>query len=213
MLQEVCIRDERLCLLPERAIWWASQKAIILSDVHWGKTAHFRKSGIAMPVGTQEQDALRLAKIIRDFGAEQLIIAGDLFHSRHNNEVENFRHWRDAHQSLNIHFVMGNHDILPEKFYESLHLKIYREGMHIHPFYIVHDAIPPAPEFVMHGHLHPGLSMTGLGMSARSLPCFCITADKLILPAFGKFTGCKRIKPEEFREVYVVGEQKVLRVK
>jgi DNA ligase-associated metallophosphoesterase len=213
MMQEITLQGQQLYLLPERAIWWPAQRAIILSDVHWGKSAHFRKHGIPMPGSTQQHDAVRLAGIVRRHHAEHLIIAGDLFHSKHNSEVDDFVLWRNAHTNLRIHFVMGNHDILSPHFYHSLNFEVHREGLAIGPFYIAHDDTSHEGLYTIHGHVHPGLSMRGLGVHAVTLPCFCIGDHAMILPAFGKFTGCKRIEPAHFRSVYLIGEEKVMRLK
>ena len=213
MLQEITLQGEQLHLLPERAIWWPAQRAIILSDLHWGKSAHFRKHGIPMPGSTQQHDAVRLAGVLRRHHAEQLIIAGDLFHSKHNSEVDDFTHWRNAHAGLHIHFVMGNHDILSAHFYQSLNFIVHREGLSIGPFYIAHDEVAHEGLYTIHGHLHPGVSLQGLGVKTLSLPCFCIGEHAMILPAFGRFTGCKRIEPAHYRNVYVIGEEKVMKLK
>lgn len=209
MTQEITLQGEHLHLLPERAIWWPAQRAIILSDVHWGKSAHFRKHGIPMPGSTQQQDALRLAGLLRQHGAEQLIIAGDLFHSKHNSEVDEFGRWRDAHSSLRIHFIMGNHDILTAQFYHSLNMEVEREGLAFGPFYIAHDDVQHQSLYTIHGHLHPGVSVHGAG----TFPCFAIGTRCMILPAFGKFTGCKRIEPSHYNSVFLVGENKVMKLK
>jgi DNA ligase-associated metallophosphoesterase len=212
MTQEISLQGEQLHLLPERAVWWPAKRAMILSDVHWGKSAHFRKHGIPMPGSTQQHDAVRLAAILRHYRAEQLIIAGDLFHSRHNSEVDDFTHWRKAHAQLHIHFVMGNHDILSPQFYHSLNFEVHRDGLVTGPFYIAHDDAGHEGLYTIHGHLHPGVSLRGLGVKAVSLPCFAIGAHAMILPAFGRFTGCKRIEPGHFRNVYVIGEEKVMQL-
>lgn len=211
MTQTIGLRGETLELLPERALWWPGQETLILSDLHWGKSAHFRKHGIPMPGGTQQQDALRLARLVADTRAKQLIVAGDLFHSRHNSEVDDFRRWRDAHPDLIIRFVMGNHDILDASFYLELGFEVYEQGMALGPFYISHDEFRHPELFTIHGHLHPGVSIPGV--KAHSLPCFAIGKRCLILPAFGRFTGCKRVHPADFDSLYVVGEDKVLQVK
>ena len=209
MTQEITLLEEHLHLLPERAVWWPVRKAIIVSDLHWGKSAHFRKHGIPMPGSTQQADAVRLAHIIKHWSAEQLIIAGDLFHSKHNSEVDDFAHWRSAHTGLHIHFIIGNHDILATSFYDSLKMEVHREGLYTAPFYIAHDESIKDGHYTIYGHLHPGVSVR----SAGTFPCFCIGDHAMILPAFGRFTGCKRIEPAHFKSVYVVGEQKVLQVK
>jgi DNA ligase-associated metallophosphoesterase len=208
-MQEITLQDEQLHLLPERAVWWPAQRAIMLSDVHWGKSAHFRKHGIPMPGGTQRQDAMRLAGLLRRHRAERLIIAGDLFHSKHNSEVDDFAHWRSAHSALHIHFIMGNHDILPASFYHSINLEIAQEGLALGPFYITHDDAQYERLYTIHGHIHPGVSVPGAG----TYPCFAIGAHAMVLPAFGKFTGCKRVALAHYRSVYVVGEEKVMQLK
>jgi DNA ligase-associated metallophosphoesterase len=211
MTQMISLKGEALELLPERAMWWPKEQALILSDLHWGKSAHFRKHGIPMPGSTQQQDALRLARIVAQTGARQLIIAGDLFHSRHNSEVDDFRRWRDAHEDLKIDFIMGNHDILDASFYKGLGFVVYEQGMECKPFYIAHDELLHPTLYTIHGHLHPGISIPGV--KAHSLPVFAVGSHALILPAFGRFTGCKRIHPGNFEALYVVGEEKVLKLK
>jgi uncharacterized protein len=208
---EIEIRGKKLELLPDRALYWPAKKALLLSDLHWGKSAHFRKAGIAMPLATQQQDGLRLAKVVRETGAERLIIAGDLFHSRHNHEVEDFGHWRSAHATLHIDFIAGNHDILGEDVYQRIGLTLHREALEEGPFYISHDDVVVPGLYTIHGHLHPGLTLPGPGRS--TLPCFCVGERVMVLPAFGQFTGFYRVRAGDYRNVYVVGEGKVLRAK
>ncbi len=40
--------DQDLILLPQKAIYWKQQKALIAADVDLGKVGHFRKAGIAV---------------------------------------------------------------------------------------------------------------------------------------------------------------------
>ena len=210
---ELMLRGERLMLLPERVVWWAAKRTIILSDLHWGKSAHFRKNGVPMPGGTQEDDALRLAMVIRNSGAERMIVAGDFFHSKQNKEVDDFGRWRAAHSSLHIDFILGNHDILPLEAYEAWGLQVHRENMSENPFFISHDAADHTDLFTIHGHIHPGVKLHGLGRQAFTLPAFCIGEKQMILPAFGKFTGCKLVPSDHFNGIYVVGDGKVMKWK
>ena len=207
------LRGERLLLLPERAVWWPAKKTILLSDLHWGKSAHFRKNGIPMPGSTQEEDALRLAKIVREHRAERMIVAGDFFHSKHNKEVDDFGRWREAHSALHIDFVLGNHDILPLQAYQSWNLAVHPESLKESPFIITHDAVDNSDLFTIHGHIHPGVKLHGLGRQAFTLPAFCISETNMILPAFGKFTGCKLVRSEDYTGIYVVGDGKVMKWK
>ncbi len=207
---ELLLEGERIYLLPEHAVWWPSKKTILLSDLHWGKSAHFRKNGIPMPGGTQDKDALCLANLVREYRAERLIIAGDFFHSRHNKEVADFGKWRAAHSSLHIDFVLGNHDILPRQAYDSWDLKVHESSLLEVPFFISHDAVQNPEHFTIHGHIHPGVRLHGLGRQAMSLPAFCINETCMVMPAFGEFTGCKIVRMQDYRKIYVVGDGKVM---
>lgn len=211
-MEEIILQGEKLTLLPERALWWAARRTIIVSDVHWGKSGHFRKFGIALPSKTQCGDSQRLADVLHRYNADRLIITGDLFHSRYNKEVEAFTQWRAQHAGLHIDFVTGNHDILPREKYHAWNLEIHEDGLAESPFYFAHDAVQHPELFTIHGHIHPGIRVPG-GRQSGAMPCFCINAHRMILPAFGQFTGTHRIQPQEFRGIYVVGDGKVLQCK
>lgn len=213
MTTEILLQGERLLLLPERAVWWPAQKTLLVADVHWGKSAHFRKHGIPMPGGTQDRDSLRLAQIIREYGAARLVVAGDLFHSRHNSEVADFGRWRAAQAGLHIDFVIGNHDILDRALYEEWKLEVHAAGLSLGPFYITHDQSPHTDLYTIHGHIHPGIRISGPGRQGLTLPCFGINADCMVLPAFSEFTGRKLVQPGDYSRIYVIGEGKVLQLK
>lgn len=211
---EIVLRGETMALLPERAVWWAAQKAIILSDLHWGKGGHFRKNGIAIPLTAQIQDELRLARLIRQYNAERLFIAGDFFHSSHNQEVEQFRHWRQAHASLHIDLVEGNHDILHREWYAELGITLHEPALHTGPFLIAHDALPvPEDIFLIHGHVHPGVRLQGKARQALTLSCFCVDDHRMILPAFGHFTGRLRLEATQHRHLYAIAGPEVIQLK
>jgi len=207
---EICLEGEQVFLLAERALWWPAQKALIVADLHWGKTGHFRKNGIPMPVDTQPKDEMRLANLIKNYGAEQLIIAGDLFHSKQNNEVEAFSYWRNSHQSLNIELIVGNHDILPVEKYIGWKMNAHKEGYHFAPFFISHDVPDKVRQFVIHGHVHPAIR---IGHPSMKLCCFAQDRNRLILPAFGSFTGTHLLDPKQYDHLYVIGEKNVLKWK
>lgn len=208
-IQNIRLQGEEVALLPERALWWPRQKALVTADIHWAKSAHFRQHGLAMPAGIQAADGIRLAGLIRQYKPDRLIVAGDFFHSRYNAEVADFTHWRRQHQQLCIDFVIGNHDILPAQLYEQWNLNLYPSGMELSPFFIAHDEELKPDLYTLHGHLHPGVRL-GKG---RPLAAFCQGTQAMVLPAFGSFTGCKIIAPQSYEHIFVVGEGKVLQLK
>ena len=209
---EIELAGERVSLLPQKALWWPAQKTLMIADVHWGKGGHFRKHGIALPMRTGQANETRLAALIRNHDAERLIIAGDLFHSADNAEVENFTHWRAAHSGLHIDFVVGNHDILRLERYEAWGLTLHPHTLELSPFLIAHDCVE-SNLFVIHGHIHPGVRVNGRGRAGVAVSCFAQDANRMILPAFGAFTGNYYLRVEDFEKMYAVAEEEVIQLR
>lgn len=210
---EIVLQGAQIGLLPERALWWPKEKTIVAADLHWGKSGHFRKNGIAIPSAAQVKDEIRLAQLVRRYDAERLIIAGDFFHSRHNKEVENFNHWRSAHSHLHIDLIEGNHDILERGWYDALGINLHTPSLLIGPFLLTHDEPADQEHFVIHGHVHPGVRLYGNGRQSLSLSCFCVDAHRLILPAFGSFTGRHYLDPDEHDGLYAIADTQVVKLK
>ena len=49
---EISLAGEAVRLLPERAIYWERERALVVADLHWGKAATFRAAGVPLPPGT-----------------------------------------------------------------------------------------------------------------------------------------------------------------
>ena len=113
------IKGQQLWLSPDRCIFWEDQRSLIVSDLHFGKTGHFRKAGIAVPQSVYREDLLRLLCQIQYFQPRQLLVVGDLFHSRENKELALFQKWREDFPDLGIRLIEGNHDILHEDWYKK----------------------------------------------------------------------------------------------
>lgn len=192
-------------------MWWPVQKTLIVADLHWGKTAHFRKHGIAVPLDTQQKDEQRLAQLVSNCAAERLIVAGDMFHSRENKEVDNFAHWREAHQQLAIDLVIGNHDILPEEHYTAHGIYLHEEVLDAGSFMFSHDELEAPEKFYIHGHIHPCYSIQARGRNKNvRLPCFCMNRQRMVLPSFGGFTGSHDITGDGYENIYLVAEKDVI---
>ena len=86
--EHITILNEELVLTNQRAIYWNKESALILSDLHIGKTAHFRRHGIPMPDDILQKDLLRLEELISHFEVKTLLIVGDLFHAETNTDMK-----------------------------------------------------------------------------------------------------------------------------
>ncbi|MGA0941487.1 MAG: metallophosphoesterase, partial [Flavobacteriaceae bacterium] len=62
------------------------------------------------------------------------------------------------------------------------------------------------------GHLHPAIRLNIGSSERRTLKCFYIKNNQLVLPSFGYFTGNARIKRSEVDQVYVIAEDQVIAI-
>jgi len=210
-------RENNLWLSTNRIIYWEEEKALIASDLHFGKTGHFRKSGIAVPQNIFKEDLQRLIDQISFFKAEQLIIVGDLFHSESNKEMELFKKSRKDFAALHIHLIKGNHDILENDWYTNAALQVTENKLQINDFVFVHDINhinlkEETNHYFFSGHIHPGIQIKGMAKQNLYLPCFCFGKQVAILPAFSRFTGLYSIKPKKNEIVYAITDEVLIKI-
>ncbi|MCU0396071.1 MAG: ligase-associated DNA damage response endonuclease PdeM [Chitinophagaceae bacterium] len=195
----------------ERVMLWEETQTLIASDLHLGKTGHFRKSGIAVPQELMKQDLMRLFAVLQHFRPERLLVVGDFFHSHANKELDWFARWRKDLSQLQILLVKGNHDILPAAWYQQNQIGCVdhweeREIRFVHePGALEADDLP-----TICGHIHPGISIRGAGRQSLRMPCFYFSEKHCILPAFSLFTGTHAIKPKRADAVFAIAEQKII---
>ncbi len=199
------IKGEQLLLLPERAILWKSKQTLIVSDLHLGKAGHFRKHGIPISRKIHLTDLQILQSLIQNHKPERVILLGDLFHSFENNEWQDFLQFINVYDFVSFVLVEGNHDILME-YPRSLELTTLLE---IPPFSFSHIREESA-HFNLSGHIHPGISIRGKGRQSITMPCFYFSDGYGLLPAFGQFTGIKKIRPKKEDVVFGIADGTVI---
>ena len=192
------------------AIFWKEKKILLISDVHLGKIAHFRKHGLAIPENAIVENFNRLDEVVALFHPKKIIFLGDLFHSKMNAEWNLFAYWVHKIQT-EIVLVEGNHDIIDRKNYADLNIKIHSKLI-IGDFLLTHHPNETERFFNFCGHIHPGIKLKDLGRQSMKLACFFRKDKQLILPAFGEFTGNYFMKPNENDQVYAIAMNEVIRV-
>lgn len=220
---EVTWQGATLVLLPERALWWPAEQALLIADPHFGKSATFRAHGIPLPSGVTGDDLARLDGAVRRTAARRLIVLGDFYHARVGRSArvqEGLAAFRALHASLEVTLVRGNHDRHAGDPGESLRITcvgepLVRAGLSLrhHPMEVAAgaagsgagDALP-----IIAGHLHPvAVLADGTGLRHRA-PCFHLAPRQLVLPAFGSFTGGHPIAARPGDRVFVIGEGSVI---
>jgi DNA ligase-associated metallophosphoesterase len=212
------IKNQRLCLSSDRSIYWEQQKALVVSDLHIGKTGHFRKAGIPVPQSVFKEDLQRLVSLIQYFNPTSLIVVGDMFHSTANKELELFSRWRGDFEYLDIKLVKGNHDILQKKWYADTGIELFDSTLTIDGFCFQHDPGECGNDsnrnepYVFSGHIHPGITINGIGKQSLKFPCFYFSDTYCILPAFSRFTGSVNVRLKEEDVAFAIVNNSILRV-
>ena len=186
----------------------------MISDLHIGKISHFRKAGIAVPQQALQNNFDRLDELLDLTRPGRIIFTGDVFHSDHNYEWEIFHQWRHKHRQVDMDLVLGNHDRLTENFANDFDMRLYENRFYDGPFVFTHhpQKIFDENEFVICGHLHPVVRLSGYGGQQLRLPCFHFGKFQAVLPSFGYFTGGYVIDPVEEDTVIAIVKNKLMAI-
>jgi DNA ligase-associated metallophosphoesterase len=209
---EITIAGERLSLLPERALWWARERALLIADAHFGKSATFRAYHIPVPEGSLNADLARLARALARTQALKLIILGDLLHTAKGRDAETVAtvaRWREQHAAVHITLVRGNHDRHAGDPPPAWGMRTVNAPLPMPPFALDHQP-REAEAYVLAGHLHPLAQLTGPGKQMLRLPCFWFGERAAVLPAFSEFTDGMLIRPAPHDRVFVVTPSRVM---
>lgn len=210
----ITIRNEELILAKERAIFLPSHQLLAISDLHLGKSAHFRKAGIPVPATLAQNDLNRLTNLLEKYQPQALLINGDMFHHELNTDVDEFERWKNQYKELKFLLVKGNHDRLNQKQYAALGITIFDPNYSTTNFCFIHDALACSTDqlYPISGHIHPGVSIVGKAKQRLKFPCFYFGEQYAVMPAFSSFTGLSIIKPKVTEQVFAITASKVIKV-
>lgn len=183
---EFILASARLSALPSGALWWSEKGLLCVSDLHFGKSTRLaRRDGRMFPPYDNRETLARLERDILILNPATIICLGDSFDDLAAQEEmdESDQRWLTCLMAgRRWIWIEGNHDPGPVEIGGS-HLSEYREG----GLTFRHIADPDKSGEVS-GHFHPKTSITANGR-AVSRRCFLVDKQRVVLPAFGTFTG------------------------
>ncbi|MBZ0128030.1 MAG: ligase-associated DNA damage response endonuclease PdeM [Rhodobacteraceae bacterium] len=176
------LADARLTALSSGALWWSEAGILCVSDLHFGKSGRLaRRAGNMLPPYENRETLERLEADILTRNPETIICLGDSFDDLYAFEEmdEADRLWLTCLMAgRQWVWIEGNHDPGPVDI-GGTHLAQFRAG----PLVFRHIADPDASGEVS-GHFHPKAGLRGIRR-----PCFLLDGRRLILPAYGTYTG------------------------
>ncbi len=174
-------------LLTSGALYWEREDALLVADLHLEKASFFARFGQMLPPYDSRETLERLALAIRKTGARRVYCLGDSFHDEAGAlRLEPYASGMLAAltRATDWVWITGNHDegIAPVEG-GALAEELQMGGITLR-----HQARPGETGLELSGHFHPKLRVTVRGRRIVR-PCAVASDNRLILPAYGAFTG------------------------
>ncbi|WP_068114454.1 ligase-associated DNA damage response endonuclease PdeM [Tropicimonas marinistellae] len=192
-----------LWALPSGALWWPERHLLCVSDLHLGKSERIaRRGGGLLPPYDSRDTLQRLDAEISRHDPAAVVCLGDSFDDLNAADAfeEDLRLWLARLMAgRDWIWIAGNHDPGPL----DLGGRNLAELAHA-PLRFRHEAARTAAPGEVSGHYHPKASVRAGGRRVRR-PCFLTDGHRLILPAFGTFTGGMDAAAPELRALLLPG--------
>jgi uncharacterized protein len=183
---------------PDGALYWQEQGLLAVSDLHLEKGSSFAARGVLLPPYDSAVTLGRLTHLIARYAPRCVVALGDSFHDGDGParlSAEDRDNLLSLQRGRDWIWIAGNHDPEPASNIGGT----YREALVLGGLTFRH--IPTSAEGEVAGHLHPVARVAHRGRAA-SRRCFAADAKRMVMPAFGAFTGGLNIRDAAFAEVF-----------
>lgn len=186
------------------ALYLPDHKALIVSDLHFEKGSAFAARGIHLPPYDTRSTLFQIEQLMLRYAPQTVVALGDSFHDGGaaariaSDDAAAIRRLTGLTRWV---WITGNHDPEPP---DDLGGEIESE-FDLDPFILRHipSGSPAVGEIA--GHLHPAAIVHTRGRRLRRR-CFATDGVRLVMPAFGAFTGGLNVRTAAFRNVFVDGK-------
>jgi uncharacterized protein len=193
------------------ALYWPDESALVVSDLHLEKGSAFAVRGVLMPPYDTAATLEALGAVIARYAARMVIALGDNFHDGGGparlaatdraqlHELQRGRDWV---------WIAGNHDPDPGEDIGG----VFARALALGTLSFRHEPTDGGRtgsrdqgcgESVgeISGHLHPAARIHQRGRT-QTRKCFATDGERLVMPAFGAFTGGLNIRNAAFLKVF-----------
>jgi hypothetical protein len=182
------------------AVYWPGERTLIVADLHLEKASSFAARGSMLPPYDTRETLLKLAQVIDRYEPSTVVALGDSVHDvSAANRISNddIRVLHMLQEDRRWIWMTGNHDpqlaarlggeVMPELSLEGVTLR--------------HEPRAGRVTHEIAGHLHPAAKLSMYGHTLRR-PCFISNGRRLVVPAFGAFTGGLNVLDEAFAPLF-----------
>ncbi len=183
--------------LASGALYWPDEKTLCVSDLHLGKSERIaRRSGGLLPPYEIRATLDQLEQDLDHISPRRVICLGDSFddlaaaNALNPDDISRLLRLQAGREWI---WIEGNHDPGPVAL-GGTHLCEWTHG----PLTFRHIADPNKSHEIS-GHYHPKASRPA---AYGSRPCFVVDAQRMILPAYGAFTGGLRCQDAVLQDLF-----------
>lgn len=188
---KVRVAGEACVLRCSGALWLPDHRTLIASDLHLEKGSAFAVRGQMLPPYDSPSTLAKLEAEIEALDPAHVVLLGDSFHdSKAVNRLSTEDRERLGRLAAGRDWVWleGNHDLVAlESALDALPGRVVTTLM-LGALSLIHEPQPGEAVGEISGHLHPAARVAAYGRGVRR-PCFVTDGVRLIMPAFGAFTG------------------------
>ena len=180
------LAGERLMLDPAGALVWPATGMLVVADLHLEKGSSFARRGSLLPPWDTKVTLDRLALLLRRWKPRTVVALGDSFHDADGSgRLPHDEVARLASIAASVQFVwvQGNHDPSPPAGIGGEWVESFATGS----LTFRHEALARASGEIS-GHYHPKATIPARAGSVTRA-CFVTDARRVLLPAFGAYTG------------------------
>jgi uncharacterized protein len=194
------VRGADLVLDLAGTLYWPDESALVVADLHLEKGSSFATRGMLLPPYDTAATLALLGRAVARYAPRLVIALGDSFHDG-DGPARLMADDRGALAGLQRGrdwvWIAGNHDPDPANNIGG----VFARRLSLGPLTFRHEPTEGTADGEIAGHLHPSARVSQRG---RAVTCKCFAADahRMVMPAFGAYTGGLNIRDRAFAKVF-----------
>jgi DNA ligase-associated metallophosphoesterase len=182
------------------ALYWPEEGLLVVADLHLEKGSSYATRGVLLPPYDTAATLAKLGALVARYAPRFVVALGDSFHDGNGPErvSESDRAMLGSLQrGRDWIWIAGNHDPEPVRDLGGVSAAMFGIG----PLVFRHAPDREPADGEIAGHLHPVARVSGRGRTV-SRRCFASDGKRMVMPAFGAYTGGLNIRDAAFADVF-----------
>jgi DNA ligase-associated metallophosphoesterase len=183
---------------PAGAIYWPEHGLLAVADLHLEKGSSFAARGMLLPPYDSAATLARLGRLIARYAPRLVVALGDSFHDGGGPArlgADDRAALHGLQRGRDWIWLTGNHDPQPADNVGGEFQSFFSLGT------LIFRHEPTGADAEIAGHLHP---MARVAHRGRAVGRRCFAADRarVVMPAFGAFTGGLNVRDLAFADLF-----------